>query len=306
MATVEKGIFRGTEAYFLKNDSICVTLLSSGGKVASIRKGDLEYLYQNPSPDYIYPEFGKEFGSLDCSGFDDMVPTINAGYISDGVFAGIHLVDHGEVWALDWDVDPGNDFLKMSVHGVRLPYMLRKKLMLNKNTLVIDYELENKTEFAIPCLWAAHILIRATPETRIVVPEENKQVIVASDMCSKLNGFGTVHSWPETKDKNGNRYSIDRLSPENSGICEKFYFDGPCTGGVVGLENPDMRIRFDPVLTPYLGVWLNANGYKDQYNIAVEPASAPMDSPEIAKQWGYDSMIEPKSIMSWSMEMEAL
>jgi len=305
MVTVEKGMFRGTEAFFLKNDSICVTLLKSGGKVASILKGDLEYLYQNPSPEYIYPEYEKEFGSLDCSGFDDMVPTINAEYVSDGVFAGVYLPDHGEVWALEWKVDPGEDFLEAAVHGVRLPYMIRKKLRLRENTLVIDYELENMTEFAFPCLWAAHILIKASQETRIVLPEENRRVIVAFDMHSKLNGFGAVHSWPETTSKNGDLYFIDRLSQENSGVCEKFYFDGPCKGGEILLENPDMRIRFDPELTPYVGVWLNANGYKDQYNIAVEPASAPMDSPETAKQWGYNSLIGPMSKMSWSMEMEA-
>ncbi|MDR2184200.1 MAG: hypothetical protein LBO80_00815 [Treponema sp.] len=301
---VDTCLFRGAEACILRNDRLAVVVLKIGGKIASIRKDDREYLYQGRSEEFIPPQFEGDFGKFDLSGFDDMVPTINAGFIQDGVFAGVHMADHGEVWALGWNLEAGSDAIRADVDGVRLPYHFSKELKLHDNVLSVEYRLCNKSEFAFPCLWAAHMLINAGEDTRIIPAECGGLVRSTLDMSSRLKGFGALHSWPETRDRNGCAYHLDRLAPRDAGVCEKYYFEGPLRNGEIGIMNPGMTIRFDPKTIPYLGIWLNSKGYKDQYNIGIEPSTAPLDSPENARQWGYPALLEGHGEIRWRLEIE--
>jgi galactose mutarotase-like enzyme len=301
----ESCVFRGAEGFSIKNDRIEAVLLRAGAKIASLRKNGVEYLYQGRSKTFMQPRFEGNFGEYDLSGFDDMVPTINAGFIQDGIFAGVHLADHGEVWALGWKVEAGVEEIRAEVDGVRLPYHLSKRLTLRENVLSIQYELRNKGEFAFPCLWAAHILIAADENTRIIPAEIKKAVRSTLDMSSRLGGFGAVHAWPETRDRRDVPYFLDRLPPRDAKVCEKYYFEGPLKDGRIRIRDPDMIIRFDPETVPFAGIWLNSNGYKDQYNMGIEPATAPMDSPENAKQWGYPAELQGHGVLRWTLEIEA-
>jgi galactose mutarotase-like enzyme len=297
-------MFRGAEGFRIKNDRIQAVLLKKGGKVVSLQKEGAEYLYQGRSKEFIQPRFEGNFGEYDLSGFDDMVPTINAGFIQDGIFAGVHMADHGEVWALGWKVEAGMEEIRAEIDGVRLPYHLSKRLTLRENVLSIQYELRNKGEFAFPCLWAAHMLIAANENTRII-PAENKKTIRSTlDMSSRLGGFGVVHAWPETRDRKDASYFLDRLPPRDAKVCEKYYFEDPFKNGELRITDPGMIIRFDPETVPFVGIWLNSNGYKDQYNMGIEPATAPMDSPENAKQWGYPSELQGYGVLRWKLEIE--
>ncbi|MDR1389107.1 MAG: hypothetical protein LBJ31_03945 [Treponema sp.] len=300
----ESILFRKTRAFSLRNEHIQAVLLKAGGKIASLKKDGNEYLYQGHSKEFTPSQFEGDFGSCDLSGFDDMVPTINAGYIQSGVFSGVHMADHGEVWAVDWDVEEGTDEITASADGVRLPYRISKTLTLKENVLIINYELRNKSPFSFPCMWAAHMLINADENTRFASADSINGIRASLDMSSALNGFGALHEWPQTKDKHGRAYYLDRLGTRDSKVCEKYYFDSRLKTGEIRVENPAMKIRFDAETIPYLGIWLNSNGYKDQYNIGIEPASAPMDSPENAKQWGYSAELQGGACMRWKLEIE--
>ncbi len=300
---IKKIVYRGADAYCLQNDTLSAVMLRSGGKVASFKKGNNEFLFQGRSERSIDPIFEGDFGACDLSGFDDMVPTINAGYIEGGVFDGTKLADHGEVWALDWEISMEGEALKAETSGVRLPYRIKKKLFLTPSFLRMEYELSNPTQFALPCLWAAHMLICAKEETRIM-NVGIQEVRSTLDMHSNLNGFGALHSWPETTDRQGNPYFLDRLATPYAMCCEKYYFEGKLEQGIVKIKNPDLTLRFDSNIVKHLGIWLNSNGYKGQYNIGIEPATAPMDSPRTAKEWGYQSELAPKQAISWFLELE--
>jgi hypothetical protein len=302
---IETCVFRGTEGVRIKNDRIQAVLLKTGGKIASLQKNGVEYLYQGHSKEFIRPQFEGNFGEYDLSGFDDMVPTINAGLIQSGVFTSVNMADHGEIWALDWKVETGTEEIRADIDGVRLPYHLSKQLTLQENSLFIQYELQNKSAFAFPCLWAAHMLINANEHTRIIPGDVFSKVRVSLDMLSRLNGFGSLHTWPETTGRNGDRYYLDRLQKREAGVCEKYYFDGSFKNGEIRIINPDMVIRFDPEAVPYVGIWLNSNGYKDQYNMGIEPATAPLDSPENAKQWGYSAELPGHGVIRWRLEIKA-
>ena len=71
-----------------------LVLPNEGGKIASFfdkRKGK-EYLLQNPSKRYLHVGLTDEFEKGECSGFDDMFPTIDPVTVG-----GKEYPDHGEV-----------------------------------------------------------------------------------------------------------------------------------------------------------------------------------------------------------------
>ena len=68
------------------------------------------------------------------------------------------------------------------------------------------------------------------------------------------------------------------------------------TGDTVGLSYPVNKL-------PYLGIWVNEGGYKDQYNIAPEPGTGALDRLDIAKQWNRVSVLKAKSEYSWYLNI---
>jgi hypothetical protein len=68
------------------------------------------------------------------------------------------------------------------------------------------------------------------------------------------------------------------------------------TGDTVGMSYPVDKL-------PYLGIWVNEGGYKDQYNVALEPCTGALDRLDIAKQWKKVSTLKAKSEFSWYLNM---
>jgi hypothetical protein len=70
-----------------------------------------------------------------------------------------------------------------------------------------------------------------------------------------------------------------------------------------------MTVRFDPSLTPYLGLWLCYGGWPDnpgipgatQFCVAPEPATAPIDS--LAKTGSWSRWLDPGETLNWPMEL---
>jgi len=300
---IRQCFFRNAPGFTLENEMLRVVILEWGGKIASIQRNGVEYLVQGGTAPYLEPCFGGAYGGFEVNGFDDMLPTINECYVKGGIWRSALMPDHGEVWALTSRLIPEDEKITSEVSGVYLPYRLQKEISLNGDTLSIQYRLSNPTEFVMPCLWAAHILINADEETSFEIGDDCRRIRSSLDMHSKLGGYGAVHQWPECEDRQGNRYWIDRLDKRGAGVCEKYYFADPFQKRVVHVKNPNMTIDFSSPATPYLGIWLNSSGYLDQYNIGIEPATAPMDSPECAKEWGAAAQLEPYQTLCWHISM---
>jgi len=82
-------------------------------------------------------------------------------------------------------------------------------------------------------------------------------------------------------DKNGNAY--------------KYYLCKEKTVGKCGYYNPvinkNIILSYDGNALPYLGVWMNNGKFKGMYNAALEPCTAPYDSPANAREKGYNFII---------------
>ena len=62
------------------------------------------------------------------SGFDEVFPSIESCYYPVEPWEGVKVPDHGEVWSLPWRYEVHEDSVDLSVHGVRFPYRLQKKI----------------------------------------------------------------------------------------------------------------------------------------------------------------------------------
>lgn len=77
-----------------------------GGKVSALVALDhnFDVLVHRPQESYRIEPYDGVYVDGECSGFDDMFPTIALCYCEDAPWQGTKLADHGEVWSLPWNL----------------------------------------------------------------------------------------------------------------------------------------------------------------------------------------------------------
>lgn len=275
-----------------------------GGKLASLinKETGYEYLVQRKNAIYRDQPFGGLFVDAECSGFDDMFPTIDTCKYENDPWKGIEMADHGEVWSLPWKYSVDKLSLHLSVHGVRFPYKLEKTIYFsNENSLRIDYTLTNYSPFDFEFLWAGHLMINIEEGTRLNVPEDCKQAVTV--LTNGQRTFGDINNWPLFKDNNGNTHRADLSGHKDIGRFEKYYFNNRLKDGWCELEYPDdknkLKVSFPVNSVPYLGILMNEGGWDGLYNIIIEPCTVCYDRPDVAKKYGQVSKIEASGIYRW-------
>ena len=126
----------------------------------------------------------------------------------------------------------------------------------------------------------------------------------------RLGPWGTVHSYPVTKDVNGNLLDLSATEPVSAQNCEKFYFTSPNTEGWCGIEHTDtaeqLIYQYDAEKVPYLGVWKTQGGYRGDYNIALEPCTGVYDDLYAANKIRRTAVVAPKQNYTWAFCMKIL
>ena len=280
-----------------------------GGKTASLinKRTGYEFLVQRPMPTYREQPFGGVYVDGECSGFDDMFPTIDVCLCENAPWQGVELADHGEVWSLPWDVVSADEqSLKMSVHGVRFPYFLEKRITLTENaSLRFEYALTNMSPFDFEYLWAGHLMINLVEGAKVSVPDDCREMVTV--LSGSGLKFGDVHPWPYLKDANGETYRADVVRPKSVRGFEKYYFVNPLKQGWCRLEYPNQRdvlhLAFSAETIPYLWLLMNEDGWDGLYNIIIEPCSVCYDRPDVAKKHGQSSVVRGRSTVDWTMEI---
>lgn len=285
---IEKLIFKGTEAIKFENDILRVLVLPTiGGKIASIyhKNKDFELLFQNKEDTYIKAKIYDDFSKFDASGFDDAFPTINkcvVRYDNKDVL----YPDHGEVWSASFNYKVVRDALKLWFDSAILPYRYEKNISVDGEKLNIHYNIKNNGREAFPCIWAMHCLINCEEDMEVNFPD-GTQNVVNVQKSKRLGAVDTVHSYPVTKDINGEEYRLDRVLPLSSNNTEKYYVNGKVINGYCNVYYPSKNVKFlvefDNEKLPYLGFWVTEGGFRGDYNCAFEPTNGFYDSIDIAK-----------------------
>ena len=262
-------------------------LPQDGGKMASLRTAaGFELLAQAPGERYrvLTPE--GDYVQAECSGFDDMFPTIDPYTPDRGEYAGIPYPDHGEVCRLPMAADMRGDALELRAASRRFPLRFVKRASACPDgAITVEYTLYNDGRESFPYIWAGHCMLAGTDDARVSVPfgatAPIRRMFGPEGPCDRLTGFspeGATYKF----------YYTQRV-PEGRCVCRY-----PSQGG-------ELRLTYDGERVPYLGIWLNNGGFKNMYNIALEPCTAPYDRPDAAAKAGAASLLPAAGSVSFAL-----
>lgn len=284
---LERTQYKDRPAFRLTTSKMQALFLpEDGGKLASISDGEQEYLAQAPGEKYqrLFPD--SDYVASECSGFDDMFPTIDP-IISDWPgLIGAKYLDHGEVCRYPMDAEVYNDVFRLSFASRELPVRFEKRIQGDPVTgdIHIDYRLENLSDVPVPYIWAAHCMLQGDAEGQILLPFPANAPIRTM--------FGRQLA----------RDGMEPFSPE--GESYKYYFTEPIPTGRIGFRHGNGRtiwLYYPENVVKYLGVWINNGSFKGMYNIALEPCTAPYDRPDAAEAAGTASYLPPKCVVTFRL-----
>jgi galactose mutarotase-like enzyme len=164
----------------------------------------------------------------------------------------------------------------------------------------------------VPWSWAAHPLFAVEKGDRIILPQSIHSLKVEGSGGARLGNSGDTVAWPVAELPGGAAADLSLVESPDSEIGDKL-FAGPlraaenwCT-----LERPSagirIRVTFDAMATPYLGLWICYGGWPDrpgpkQFCVAMEPATAPVDSLAVTGPWS--RQLAPGESFAWPMNVE--
>ena len=178
--------------------------------------------------------------------------------------------------------------------------------------LRLQYKLTNTSSNTVPWSWAAHPLFAVEEGDRIVLPESIRSLRLEGSGGGRLGKGGDAVSWPIARLADGSKVDLGVAEASDSGIGDKL-FTGPLKApeNWCVLERPSARVRirvtFDAVATPYLGLWICYGGWPEgpgpkQVCVALEPATAPVDSLAVSGEWS--RVLGPGECFSWPMDVD--
>lgn len=281
--------YKDRPALCVRGARLTATFLpEDGGKLASLRSESYEYLQQRAGEQYrrLYPD--SDYVGAECSGFDDMFPTIDPYTPQDGPFCGVTYPDHGEVcrYSAQWRIKENT--LQFLFDSKRFPIRFSKTISVGeKGGIAVEYDIKNKGNAAFPCLWAGHLMLNASPDARIVTPFSPEAPI---------------------RTMFGKQLSRDRTLPQRpDGESYKFYYTNPLPEGFCGYRYADGKtlvLRFPKETVKYLGIWINNGSFEEMYNVALEPCTAPYDRPDAAEQSNCACEIAPNSSLHFCLTLD--
>jgi galactose mutarotase-like enzyme len=296
-------------------DAVLTLMPRLGGKIASIRVQGHELL-QAPLLPYSPRTKFMGFDEADASGWDECLPSV-AGCSVQTAAGQAHIPDHGDLWRLPWQVlQASEDAATLRVNGFSLPLQLTRSIIFTETQtgyrLQLLYSLTNLGAYDLPWSWAAHPLYAVDAGDRILLPESVQFVRVEGSGNHRLGLQNSSIAWPIATTPAGDQVDLSTAAAADSGFGDKL-FAGPFqskSDGWATLERPKiglrLTVRFEPALTPYLGLWLCYGGWPDaqgqkQVCVALEPATAPVDSLATTGPWS--RVLEPGETCTWPMEL---
>jgi len=309
MTKISTDTLQGLERITVENERVRLSLLPQvGGKIVSLvlKQSEHEYLWSS-GRSYRQPPFDAHYIDHDISGLDECFPTIAEGFYPEEPWKGTHLADHGEVWTLPWETRIEGQRVSLSVSGIRFPYRLSKVLSLDENTVRIDYRLQNLSPFEFKYIWAAHPMLVATPETKIMLPGRPR----IRTNWSKHDRLGKLlyeTTWPVAAGPSGESIDLSGAKSPTADQATKF-FTTRLEEGWCGLRDAKtghfIRLSFPVEKIPYVGVWINEGGWPSEqephYHIALEPATGCPDSLAVAIERNEHACIKGLTEQTWSL-----
>ncbi len=289
--------YKDRSAVVIESDSFVATILpQDGGKIASlrVRENGKELLITREHEQYKVLTYDGSFETSECSGFDDMFPTVDPYTPQEGAYQGVTYPDHGEICRLQHTVKPCGQGVVLQATSKLFPIEYQRTITpAEDGGLDLEYCITNKGDVPFPFLWAGHMMMQGEEGMRLFVPFDKD--------AQKTWMFG-----PEEIPKS--EMPLDRLMAYEPGIGSvyKIYYDEPMKEGCFGLSYPDggkLTFTVDVTKTPYLGIWYGHGKFQDLYSMILEPCNVPYDAPDRAMEKGHVAEIPAKGQFTFGLHI---
>ena len=204
-----------------------------------------ELLLQRPNEAYrLAPYDGDYVAQGECSGFDEMFPSIDKCFYEGYPWRGTPIPDHGEVWSIPWAWDDQDGRLHLVTHGVRFPYRLEKWVSFADDaTLRTDYRLTNLSGFDLDFMWAAHMMLNLEEGAELALPDGVRKIVTALSFDGSLGRYGDEFDWPVATLPDGRRRDLRRMQPKAARDVVKYFVKGRMPEGWCALTYPRQRLH---------------------------------------------------------------
>jgi Aldose 1-epimerase len=285
-------------------------LPGTGAKMASLvyKPAPAELLVQAPGEKYLLQPFDGDYVSGECSGFDDMFPTIDLCYYDRFPWEGTKMADHGEVWSLPWECRTEADGFRFTVHGVRFPYRLEKQVRFaGDSVLHLGYRLTNLSPCPFDFLWAAHMMFNLEEGTELVLPDGIQGIVGTFGLTGNFGTYGDEYAWPFGTLPDGSQRDWRQLRPRSASDAYKYYIKGRMPAGWAALKyhrsGHSLALSFPVTQVPYFGVLPNEGGWRGYYNIFLEPCTTPFDRPDAGRYRGQVATLQAHAAYEWHLNI---
>lgn len=306
--------YKGIHGICLENERLkAIFLPDQGAKLCSLvrKAAQKEYIYQGKTERYRVAQYGQSYLEGECAGVDEMFPTIDEGYYERTPWKGICFPDHGEVWPLKWEQKVDGTKLCMSVHSVKLPCVLKKAASIQEDKIHMEYELANLSDFPIDYIWAAHMMFQAEEGASFEFDKGLAKAYVTMSDSGIIGNYGDTFIYPYICQEDGSTYDIRIHRGERANDYQKFYFadklkSGQGWGRIHYPDESFLTVSFPVEEVPYLGVVQAEGGELDLRCMFLEPCTGAFDSISAARMHNMSSMLQPKEIKKWYLDIEVL
>ena len=299
--------YKDQETLTMESEKIAVKFLPSiGAKMCSLVYKPLgfELLIQSPGSQYLVQPYDGSYVGAECSGFDDMFPSIDICHYETYPWQGVKIPDHGEVWSIPWEQTIQGDQVTFATHGVRFPYRLEKTVRFaTAESLRIDYRLTNLSPFDFDFMWAAHAMFNLEEGAELTLPAGVEKIVSILSPSRALGGYGDEFPWPAFRLPDGRQRDLRFMRPETSREFEKYFVKGKMPEGWCALKyhqsNITLGLSFPVEKVPYFAALSNEGGWRDMYGIFIEPATASYDRLDVARMHNEYSTVKARSTYEW-------
>jgi galactose mutarotase-like enzyme len=256
------------------------------------------------------------FNEGDASGWDECLPSVSDCTVQTPS-GSASVPDHGDLWRVEWQLlSSANGSVTLSAEGFSLPLKLVRAITLTQTEkgyrLHADYQVTNTSTTPTPWAWSAHPGYAAEEGDKLSLPASIQELRIEWTRNNRLDKSTGKAAWPIAKLTAGGKTDLSISAEAHSGVGDKL-FAGPLVpaDNWVALERPKagvrLRVSFDSVATPYLGLWICQDGYPEgggpqQHCAAMEPTTAPVDSLAITGPWS--RTLAAGESFSWPMTLD--
>jgi hypothetical protein len=272
-----------------------------GGKVSSIidKSDHFEMLFTYPAELPDQPHYNAPYGDHWYSGWDECFPAIAPGAYPSHPYTGIAVPDHGELWGIPTTTAvPTRDGITTVWNGLRFGYRLTRKLYLQENSIVAEYDLSNLAPFEFRFVWAMHSLMSVAQPVELSVDQSSFRWSHDAEGRRQDAPF----TWPQLGAEE-NLARPNSLPPKRGWkifstepISRPFLVDYPT-------RKRSLRIEYESEdgIPAFWGVWLNSGGWAGQRHFAIEPTTGRFDEIDRSITDGSAGKIDPFGRRRWAV-----